>query len=250
MDMGLKFIIITIMGVVVYREILTSLSSPKPSPPKEKASLLTMMSIVGVVGIFVAFGMSITRIETRDLRPMHPSPIVNIYDKGVIRLNGMFIKTNLAPQGELSSLALHLTQGCQENDGCQAQKLFDYVTHIPYKTDYTSRSPKEVIATNWGDCDDKTNLFASLLREVGLDYRLVYVPHHVFVVVHVDNTHDLPFLRAKVRIEGRDYYYAETTATGAKIGEFNGQFPYNFEGIYDLKNHKAVEVKGVSFGQF
>jgi hypothetical protein len=79
----------------VYREILTSLSSPKPSPPKEKASLLTMMSIVGVVGIFVAFGMSITRIETRDLRPMHPSPIVSIYDKGVIRLNGMFIKTNL-----------------------------------------------------------------------------------------------------------------------------------------------------------
>lgn len=250
MDMGLKFIIIAIMGTVVYREILKSAASPHASPPKEKASFLTLVTIGGAVGLLVTFGMSITRIETRDLRPLHPSTIVSIYDHGVIHLNGMVIQTHLAPQGELASLAIRLTQGCQGDDGCQAQKLFDYVTHIPYKTDYTSRSPKEVIATNWGDCDDKTNLFASLLTEVGVEYRLVYVPHHVFVVVHVDNTHDLPFLRAKVRIEGRDYYYAETTATGAKIGDFNGQFPYHFEGMYDLKNHKAIDLKGVSFGEF
>lgn len=210
---------------------------------------MSFLMITASVGIFVYVGMSITLIQTRDLRPYTPahSPqMVTIFDKGVIELNGHYIKTNLAKTGELTALAQSLTKECNGNDACEIENLFDYVTRIPYKTDYTSRSPKEVLQTNWGDCDDKSNLLASLLNERGFDYRFVYTPHHVFVVVHVENEKSLPFISANLIINGKKYYYAETTAAGSRIGTFNGQFPYNFHGIYDIAKNKEVDIKNVS----
>jgi hypothetical protein len=252
MDLWIKIAVVFMIAVLVYREILKSISQTthQSSPTKTKASFWSFIGVGAGVGGFIYVGMSMTLVETRDLRPyISTTPqMVSIFDKGVIELNGMVIKTNLARNGELTSLANQLTLGCNSNDGCEVQKIFDYVTHIPYKTDHTSRNAKEVIATNWGDCDDKSNLFASLLNERGLEYLFVYVPHHVFVVVHVKNTNTLPFLRAKLTIDHKDYYYAETTSTGARIGELNGQFPYSFEGIYDIKNDTAVDLERVKFG--
>ncbi|MDD2369158.1 MAG: transglutaminase-like domain-containing protein [Sulfuricurvum sp.] len=251
-NLGIKILVLMLLGVILYREIIRSaaLHSAQPASIKSKASFINLLIVGSVVTLFVYAGMQITFIETRDLRPYlpkHLNEVVTPFDKGIIELNGMVIKTNLAKKGELLSLATRLTQGCNGDDGCEAQKLFDYVTHIPYKTDYTSRNALDVVRSNWGDCDDKSNLFASLLNEKGIDYRFVYVRHHVFVVVHVNDTSEIPFLNARLRINGKDYYYAETTATGARIGEFNGQFPFSFEGIYDIKNNEAVDKKDVSF---
>ncbi len=250
-NLWIKIAIVFTIAILVYREILKSISKPSnPSAsPKSNAGFWSFITVGAAVGGFVYIGMSMTLIETRDLQPYIRTPqIVSLFDKGVIQLNGMVIKTNLAKPGELSPLAKQLTFECKGRDGCEAQKMFDYVTHIPYKTDHTSRNANEVIQTNWGDCDDKSNLFASLLNERGLDYRFVYVPHHVFVVVHVDDTSTLPFLGAKLTIENKDYYYAETTSAGARIGELNGQFPHSFEGIYDIKNNKEVDLEKVKFG--
>ncbi len=254
MDIWLKLAVIVVFALLVYREILRSAALNSTiqlaSVSKEKAGIASFLIIGLCVGLFVYVGMSITNIETRDLKPYHTpnSPeFISIYDKGVIELNGQYIKTNIANVGEFSALATTLTQKCNGNDACEVQNMFDYVTHIPYHTDHTSRSPKQVLQTNWGDCDDKSNLLASLLNEKGFDYRFVYVPHHVFVVVHVDDETSLPFLRASLTIEGKKYYYAETTAAGAHIGMFNGQFPYSFEGIYDIQNNKPVDLKKVSF---
>lgn len=247
-NLWIKIAIIVLIAVLVYREVMKSLSPTAQNRPKTKAGFFSLLTIGSVVSGFVYVGMSITWIETRDLRPIVQSTqFVSIYDPGVIELNGMYIKTNLAREGELRPLAEKLTEGCHGNDGCEVQKIFDYVTRIPYKTDHTSRSPSEVLQSNWGDCDDKSNLFASLLQEKGIDYRFVYVPHHVFVVVHVQDPSSLPFLSAKLKIEGKDYYYAETTATGARLGDFNGQFPYKFEGIYDIKNDEEVNLDSVGF---
>lgn len=253
MDIWIKIAIVLVFGILVYREILKSaaLNSTKISAvPKSKAGAMSFLMLGVSVGLFVYIGLSITNIETRDLRPYRPAnkpQFVNIFDKGVIELNGQYIKTNLAKPGDLKDLATSLTQKCNGNDACEINKMFDYVTHIPYRTDYTSRSPREVLQTNWGDCDDKSNLFASLLNERGFDYRFVYVPHHVFVVVHVEDEKSLPLLSARLTIDGKKYYYAETTAAGSHIGTFNGQFPYTFEGIYDIKNNEAVEMDKVSF---
>lgn len=254
MDIGIKIAVIIVFSLLVYREILKSASSTNTpvsiTTSKNKAGFLSLLIVGTSVGIFVYIGISITNIQTRDLRPYKPnhSPeMISIFDRGVIELNGKYIKTNLAKSGELATLAGSLTQKCNGNEACEIENLFNYVTHIPYRTDYTSRSPKDVLRTNWGDCDDKSNLFASLLNERGFEYRFVYVPRHVFMVVHVDDESTLPFLSAKLTIDGKAYYYAETTASGSRIGEFNGQFPYAFDGIYDIINNEAVDLKKVSF---
>ena len=254
MDIWIKIALIVVFSLLIYREILKSAAlnntQLSTTPPKRKAGAINFLMIAASVGLFVYAGMSITRIETRDLRPYTPShspQMVSIFDHGVIELNGHYIKTNLAKSGELSALAHTLTKNCHGNDACEIEQLFNYVTQIPYRTDYTSRSPKEVLRTNWGDCDDKSNLFASLLNERGFDYRFVYVPHHVFVVVHLDDESRLPFLSAKLTIDGKAYHYAETTVAGSHIGDFNGQFPYAFDGIYDIVNNEAVDLKKVSF---
>lgn len=246
----LKAAVLLVLAALVYREILKTASKTDPAPVKKKAGAFSLLSVGAVVGIFTYVGMSVTWIETRDLRPYVPKmsgELVSPFDSGVIELNGMVIKTNLARSGELSELARTLAHGCEGNDGCEAQKLFDYVTAIPYRTDHTSRNALEVVQTNWGDCDDKTNLYASLLNERGIDYRLVYVPHHVFMAVHTRDSSSLPMLAASLTIGGEKYYYAETTAKGARIGEFNGQFPSSFVGVYDLKANESIDVDRVAF---
>lgn len=250
----IKAAVIIVIGFIVYREILKSASAnPKPPIHSSKAEFRHLLIVGVAVGVFTYIGMSVTWIETRDLRPYLPptSPqMVSIFDPGVIEVNGMLIKTNLAKEGTLKSLANKLVEGCDGDDGCEAQKLFDYVTALPYRTDHTSRNALEVIRSGWGDCDDKSNLFASLLNERGIDYLLVYVPQHVFMAVNVNDSSTLPFMKAHLDTGGKKYYYAETTATGARLGEFNGQFPSSFEGIYDLKKHHEIDKSGVSFRMF
>lgn len=151
MELWIKIAVILLIAFFVYREILKS--AQKPSIQTSKASFMSLVGVGGVVGVFTYVGMSMTWIETRDLRPYHPensSQFVSLYDRGVIELNGMVIKTNLAHQGELAPLAQKLTQECNGDDGCEAQKLFDYVTAIPYRTDYTSRNALTVIKTKLG----------------------------------------------------------------------------------------------------
>lgn len=245
----IKLFILLLLAFLLYRQILRA-ATYKTSAPTSKASFLTLFSVGGIVGLFVFAGMSVTFIETRDLRTVSPkySPqTVSIFDPGVIEVGNMIIKTNIAPKGSLAPLVQRLTQECHKDQGCEIQKMFDFVTNIPYQTDHTSRSPRAVLESNWGDCDDKSNLFASLLDEKGYHYALVYVPHHVFVAVHTEDDSDLPFMKARIIIDGKPYYYAETTAKNARIGEFNGQFPSSFLGIYDLKNRDEIDLDQISF---
>lgn len=243
-----KLLIIALFAALIYREILKSTRSAKS---RSKAGIGSFVTIGALVGGFTYLGMSITFIETKDFRPyerpaQQRGEWISLYERGVIELNGMLIKTNLAPRGELEPLASSLVEGCSD-DGCEAQRLFDYVTAIPYKTDYTSRNATEVIRSGWGDCDDKSNLFASLLNERQIPYVFVYVPHHVFMAVHIQKSDEVPFINASLSIGGKRYFYAETTAEGAKIGEFNGQFPSSYTGIYDLNHAREIDLNAVSF---
>lgn len=155
----LKLLVVAVFAILIYREILKSTHSAKT---RSKAGIGSFVTIGALVGGFTYLGMSMTFIETKDLRPyerptQQRGEWVSLYDRGVIELEGMLIKTNLARRGELEPLASSLVEGCSD-DGCEAQRLFDYVTAIDYKTDYTSRNATEVIRSGWGDCDDKSGV--------------------------------------------------------------------------------------------
>lgn len=250
----IQIIVLVLFGGLLYREILQS-AKKADSVQRSKAGFGSIILISLLVALFTYIGMSITLVQTKDLRPFttptqNHGEWVSLYDKGVIELNGMLIKTNLAKPGELTKLSASLVEDCHGNDGCEAQKLFDYVTALKYKTDYTSRNANEVVRSGWGDCDDKSNLFASLLNERQIPYVFVYVPHHVFVAVHIQDKSAVPFINASLVIKEKRYFYAETTASGSKIGEFNGQFPSAYEGIYDLSEHQEIDLKDAAFRLF
>jgi transglutaminase-like putative cysteine protease len=79
------------------------------------------------------------------------------------------------------------------------------------------KRPDETLLTRRGDCSSKTILMASLLEQIGEDYRLVYYVDHITVAVRqggFKNLNTLSFSR-----EGETWTIAETTVPGFLIGE-------------------------------
>jgi transglutaminase-like putative cysteine protease len=92
------------------------------------------------------------------------------------------------------------------------------VTNIPYKiNNFNANSPQETIQQNFGDCDDKSNLLISLLHELNLESYFVLVPHHIFVIVHLDDINLNNYVKG-LYLNGKKYYILESTAKGSNIG--------------------------------
>ena len=98
-----------------------------------------------------------------------------------------------------------------------------FVQSIEYVTDEISkgleqytRYPLETLVELQGDCKDKSVLFASILREMGIGTVLVILPGdpgHMAVGIKGEN---LPGTYYEYR--GARYYYVETTGQGWQIG--------------------------------
>lgn len=117
---------------------------------------------------------------------------------------------------EIEAKAKTLTQTCRTKF-CQVQALLDYVTNIPYYTETFQRySAQKIMAQNFGDCDDKSNLLISLLHVLDIEAYFVLVPKHIFVVVPLDDKR----IRHKkgLWINTKKYYILESTATASKVG--------------------------------
>jgi len=139
-------------------------------------------------------------------------------------------------------LANYLTKDCQNSEICEVQSMLDFVTKIPYKVNESiSRSSKQVVSQNYGDCDDKSNLLISMLKMKDYEAYFVLVPKHIFVIVNLKNK--LSNKKA-FYIDDKPFYKLESTATLSKIG-----FPlkYTFdeiEAIIDpFKNKQLVYDK-------
>jgi len=117
---------------------------------------------------------------------------------------------------EIQDKAHTLSQNCFSKL-CQVQALLDYVTNIPYYTETFQRySASKIMAQNFGDCDDKSNLLISLLHSLEIEAYFVLVPKHIFVIVPLQNQQ---LKRRKgLWINNRKYYILESTATASKIG--------------------------------
>ncbi len=134
----------------------------------------------------------------------------------------------------LNRLATRLTAGAATEEE-KAQRLLDFVTAIQYdrETGYlareTIRNPHQTIISNLGDCGNKVILFASLLEQVGIDYQLIYTGtgtkvNHILVAVEGNfNNHNG---MAYTYPGGGNYFLAETTATGFRIGSTQLEEPF------------------------
>ncbi len=125
MDLWIKITVVVLIAVLVYREILKSVSKPSnhtPSP-KSKAGFLSFIGLGSAVSGFMYVGMSMTFIETRDLRPYIQSPqMVSLYDSGVIQLNNMVIKSIWLKMGNSHRLLINSLLGAMEVMGVKSKR--------------------------------------------------------------------------------------------------------------------------------
>jgi len=152
--------------------------------------------------------------------------------------DGTYINsTSTAPY--IKELASKLTNGC-DSKLCSTQRILDYVTNIPYKiNNFQAHSPQETLKKNFGDCDDKSNLLISLLNEKNIKSYFVLVPHHIFVIAHINQE----LYKKGLYLNGKKYYILESTAKNSYIG-----FPLQYkltqikEIIEPFENRK-LEIK-------
>lgn len=142
-------------------------------------------------------------------------------------------------------LAQRLTQSCSEAL-CEVQTMLDFVTKIPYVVNPSvSRSPKNTVAQNYGDCDDKSNLLISLLHVRGFESYFVLVPRHIFVIVKL-NQNRLKHKKG-LYVNGEKYYILESTAQNSKVG-FNLKYQLNeINAIVDPFKNRKIKIEALEF---
>jgi len=159
--------------------------------------------------------------------------------------NGIYINST-SDSEYIQKLTNRLTKHCKD-DMCKVQSILDYVTNIPYRVNnFQANSPQETIQKNFGDCDDKSNLLISMLHELKLESYFVLVPHHIFVIVRLDNIH-LKYLVKGLYINGVKYYILESTAKNSPIGFPMQRKLSDIEAIIDPFENRKVDIKSIEW---
>ncbi len=103
---------------------------------------------------------------------------------------------------------------------------------IPYVTDAQGKSmdeywkyPYETLYDKCGDCEDKSILFASIMKAMGYDVALVILPGHMGVgVAGIEGS-----TGTYIEYNEKQYYYCETTNTSYTVGVW----PEGMEKVYN-----------------
>jgi hypothetical protein len=154
-------------------------------------------------------------------------------------------------EGSLTRFAAELTKDIPATDPMAREKkiqaLLDLVTmEIAYDVSEASENVEtlkranEVLMTMRSDCSNKTILFASLLEQIGEDYLLVYMPHHIAVAVKqgkFPNGNNLSFTW-----DGETWLIAETTAEGFRIGTDQLKQSFSFQDVRYVQRPREQDV--------
>lgn len=100
--------------------------------------------------------------------------------------------------------------------------ILAFVQSLPYTEDDVTtgfddypRYPIETLVDGGGDCEDTSFLFAGILKELNYGVCLINPPNHVAVGVLGSET----LTGTYYELDGKRYYYCETTGSGWEIGD-------------------------------
>jgi len=171
---------------------------------------------------------------------------IEIVNRRQISTNSGIYINSTSDSEYIQKLTNRLTKHCKD-DMCKVQSILDYVTNIPYRVNhFQANSPQETIQKNFGDCDDKSNLLISMLHELKLESYFVLVPHHIFVIVRLDNIH-LKYLVKGLYINGVKYYILESTAKNSPIGFPMQRKLSDIEAIIEPFQNRKVDIKSIEW---
>ncbi len=131
------------------------------------------------------------------------------------------------PSLEVAELAMQLTRIRASSGMCAYEEIanvlaFSQPPSIAYAFDGSPEQPTEwpkyPIETLWdgrGDCEDHAILAAAILKRLGYDVALLFLPGHA--ALGVAGADGLP--GRYVRVGNLDYYFCETAGEGWRMGE-------------------------------
>jgi hypothetical protein len=167
----------------------------------------------------------------------------------IIKLKDGYHFYAIKDNDEIKNIIKIITRDCKGDEVCEVEKEFEYVNNKPYVISNKDRNPNEVINKDGGDCDEKSYLFASMLKATNHKCVVVYTKQHAFVAVHIKDIANLYRNTTSLRIDNKYYFYAETTAKGSYIGWFNGVDKKSIETIYNVNEDKEVPLEEIEFLQ-
>ena len=93
-----------------------------------------------------------------------------------------------------------------------------FVQHIPYKiprNELGLMTPPTTLSKRWGDCDTKSLLYVLVMQQLGFDVSLFISDRYRHAMAGVN----INALGTSMGHRGRQYYFAETTTPGHRIGQ-------------------------------
>jgi hypothetical protein len=195
-----------------------------------KNNLSTTVSKIVLVGVALYFIYVLTQA------------VSNVNRRHIGTASGTYINSTTS-SSYIKTLAETLTQNCT-SQRCITQNILTYVTNIPYKiNNFQAHSPQQTIQKNFGDCDDKSNLLISLLHEKNIESYFVLVPHHIFVIAHLDEK----LYKKGLYINGKKFYILESTAKNSPIG-FPLQYDtHQIEAIIEPFKNRKLDINSVEW---
>lgn len=98
---------------------------------------------------------------------------------------------------------------------------------MPYRTDGEQMGeekyflPDEFLHYHFSDCEDKSIFFKKAIEELlRIDTRILLFDKHVAPVVNLSS----PVSASPINIDGKNYYYCETTGKGYQLGQIPNEF--------------------------
>lgn len=158
---------------------------------------------------------------------------------------------NIEESENIKNITKVITQNCNNNKDCEIEKMYKYVTDIPYIANYSQKTKKpiEVISSNSGDCDERSFLMASMLKEQHYKAILVFCKYknqdHVFIAINKTKTEKKTL--TYIEIENKKYYIAETTWKNSYIGQYNEINANEYLGVYDIETKETIPLDKIKF---
>lgn len=168
----------------------------------------------------------------------------------LIKLGSEFHWCGIKESKDILPITKALDMDC-ENDFCRIQKYYNYVKRIPYEkgTQGKDKNAIEVMEEWKGDCDERSDLLASMMLANGYKTILLYTKDHTFTALNIPN-YESNDNRAYVQYQGIKYYIAETTDPNGQIGAYNNDVMHNLKYIYDVNEKRVTKGEEIAIQLF
>ena len=121
----------------------------------------------------------------------------------------------------------------------KASFILAFIQSLPYTSDFVTTSyddyprfPIETLVDNGGDCEDTAILFAAIMQASPLYYDAILInpPGHMATGIWCDSS----FYGYYWELDGRYYYYCETTSAGWEIGGCPPEYQLSDAYVYQV----------------